>query len=154
MGAGSRGDEYLRRKLAFFAADLPKNRTKFTAVSPCMDLLVGLRCCAGLFSHQRRILQEQLVFAFNENRIYRNAVYRAHFSALRRIEMADAFRAFIGVDFVDFYALIDRIVGALGLAHVAVDALVGNHERHDLPPLLCERFPHAGRNKWAGIAAM
>jgi hypothetical protein len=44
--------------------------------------------------------------------------------------MADAFSAFAGVDFVDFDALVDRGVRALGLADVAINALIGYFERH------------------------
>jgi hypothetical protein len=46
--------------------------------------------------------------------------------ALRFVEMADAFGALVRVDFVDFRAHVDRVVRALGLAYVAIDAVVGN----------------------------
>ena len=38
---------------------------------------------------------------------------------------------FAGIDHVDLGALRDRVVRALGLADVAVDAFVGDHQRHD-----------------------
>jgi hypothetical protein len=44
--------------------------------------------------------------------------------------MAHAFGAFVRVDFVDLGAHVDRIVRALGLAHVAVDSFVGDQQRH------------------------
>jgi hypothetical protein len=68
--------------------------------------------------------------------------------------MADAFGAFVGMDFVDFYALVDRIIGALGLTHVAVDALIGNHQGHKSPALFFQRVPHALGDERAGIAAV
>jgi hypothetical protein len=44
--------------------------------------------------------------------------------------MSDALGALVGVDDVDFRALRDRVVRALRLAHVTVDALVGDDQRH------------------------
>jgi hypothetical protein len=44
--------------------------------------------------------------------------------------MAYALGAFVRVDFVDFLSEIDRIVRALGFAHIAVDAFVGDDQRH------------------------
>jgi hypothetical protein len=67
--------------------------------------------------------------------IERDAIHRAHFDALRLVEMTDAFGAAPEVDHVDLRAHGDRVVRALGLAHVAVDALVGDLQRHqDFPP--------------------
>ncbi len=62
--------------------------------------------------------------------IDRNAVDRADLAALRRVEMADAFGAFRRVDHVDLRALRDRLIRAFGLADVAVDAFVGDDQRH------------------------
>jgi hypothetical protein len=45
---------------------------------------------------------------------------------LRLVEMADAFGALVGIDLVNLRAHRDRVVRALGLAHVAIDAVVGN----------------------------
>ena len=42
----------------------------------------------------------------------------------------DALRALRRIDHVDLGALRDRVVRAFGLANVAVDALVGDHQRH------------------------
>jgi hypothetical protein len=44
--------------------------------------------------------------------------------------MADAFGAQVGVDFVDFFALGNRRIRALGFADVAVDAVVGDDQGH------------------------
>ncbi len=63
--------------------------------------------------------------------IHRNAIHRADFTALRGVKMADAFGAFACVNFVYLDALVDGIVRALWLAHVAIDALIGDFERHD-----------------------
>jgi hypothetical protein len=44
--------------------------------------------------------------------------------------MAHALGALGRVDFVDFFAQINRLVRALRLAHIAVDAFVGDHQCH------------------------
>ena len=67
--------------------------------------------------------------------IDRNAVDRADLDALRRVEMADALGAFRGIDHVDLRPLRDRVVRALGLADVAVDAFVGDHQGHRADPI-------------------
>ena len=72
----------------------------------------------------------QRVLAFDVFRINWNARYRADLHALRFIKMADAFGAFFGVNLVDFFAEVNRFVRAFGLAHVAVDALVGDQQGH------------------------
>jgi hypothetical protein len=41
--------------------------------------------------------------------------------------VANALGAFIGVDDVNFVALSNRFIGTFWQAHIAVDALVGNH---------------------------
>ncbi len=46
--------------------------------------------------------------------------------------MTHAFGAFFRVDLVDFPAQVNGLVRALGLAHIAVDALVGDDQSHDL----------------------
>jgi len=46
--------------------------------------------------------------------------------------MTHAFGAFIRVDLIDFLAQINGLVRALRLAHIAVDALVGDDQSHDL----------------------
>ena len=60
----------------------------------------------------------------------RNAGHRADLHALRLVEVADALGALARVDLVDLGAHRDRLVRALGLADIAVDALVGDHQRH------------------------
>ncbi|CAM2148287.1 Integron gene cassette protein [Paraburkholderia tropica] len=62
--------------------------------------------------------------------ILRDALHRTHLNALRLVEMADALRALVRVDHVDFRAHRNSVVRALGLADVAIDALVGNHQGH------------------------
>jgi hypothetical protein len=64
--------------------------------------------------------------------IDRNAIHWADFTALWGIKMANALGAFAGVNFVDVDTLINGIVRAFWLAHVAIDALIGDFERHDV----------------------
>jgi hypothetical protein len=59
-----------------------------------------------------------------------NARHRTHLYALGLIEMPHALGAFAGVDFVDFLAKVDGLIGALGLTHITVDAFVGDHQCH------------------------
>ncbi len=63
-------------------------------------------------------------------RIDRDAGHGADLHALRLVKMPHAFGAFARVDFVNFFAQINRLIGALGLAHIAVDAFVGDHQSH------------------------
>ena len=62
--------------------------------------------------------------------IDRNAGHRADLHALGFVKMPHAFGAFAGVDLIDLFTQIDGLVGAFGFAHVAVDALIGNQQRH------------------------
>ncbi len=55
-----------------------------------------------------------------------DAIYRAHFHALRGVVMTHAFRALVRRYFVDFLALVYRVIRAFRLAYVAVDTFVGN----------------------------
>src|SRR6185369_5828878 len=88
-----------------------------------------------LLARQPLVLRLQLLAALRMPGIERDAIHRAHFDALRLVEMTDAFGAAPEVDHVDLRAHGDRVVRALGLAHVAVDALVGDLQRHqDFPP--------------------
>ena len=73
----------------------------------------------------------QLLIIFRVIRVRDDAIDRADFNTLRRIEMTDALRTKIRVNLVNLLALGNRFVRALRLAHVAIDALVSNHQRHD-----------------------
>lgn len=64
--------------------------------------------------------------------VHRNAIHGTDFTALWGIKMADALGAFAGVNFVDLDTLINGIVRTLWLADVAIDALIGDFERHDV----------------------
>ena len=64
--------------------------------------------------------------------MFRDALDRADLDALRGVVVADAFGASRGVDDVDMRALRDGLVRAFGLAYIAVDALVGDGERHKI----------------------
>jgi hypothetical protein len=44
--------------------------------------------------------------------------------------MAYAFGAFGGVNLVNLHAHEDGVVGAFGFTHIAVDALIGDHQSH------------------------
>ena len=62
--------------------------------------------------------------------ICRNTRYGTYLDTLRFVVMTYAFGAFGGVDLVNLHAHEDRVIGALGFTHIAVDALVGDHQSH------------------------
>ena len=88
------------------------------------------RSAESLLFGQLGKLHHQLILRFHVIRIVRNAIYRADFAALRRIEMPDAFGALVWIDDVSLFALRNRVVGAFRLANVAVDAFIGDHQGH------------------------
>jgi hypothetical protein len=67
-------------------------------------------------------------------RIEDNAIHRADIHALGSFKVADAFSAEIGVYLIDLFAHGNRPVRALGLTDIAVDAFVGNQQRHKNTP--------------------
>ena len=70
---------------------------------------------------------------FHKLWVDRNAGHGADLHALGLIKMTDALGALVGVDFVDFGPQKNGLVRALGLADVAVDALVSDDQSHGLP---------------------
>ena len=62
--------------------------------------------------------------------IHGNTGHRAHLNALRLVEMPHALCAFAGVDFINLRPQINRLVRALRLAHIAIDAFIGDHQCH------------------------
>ena len=68
--------------------------------------------------------------ALDKLRVDRDTGHRADLYALRFVEVANAFGAFAGVNLVDVFAHVNGLVRAFGLAHVAVDAFVGDEQRH------------------------
>ena len=70
---------------------------------------------------------------FDKLRINRNAGHRADLHTLRLVKMTDALGALVRVDLVDLGPQKDGLVRALGLANIAVDALVGDDQGHGLP---------------------
>ena len=60
--------------------------------------------------------------------VNQDAVHRADLLALGLIVMPDTLRAEVGIDFLNFFALRNGVVGAFWFAHNAVDAFVGNKQ--------------------------
>ena len=73
-------------------------------------------------------------FAFYKLRINRDAGYGANLYALRFVKVANTFGAFVRIYLIDVLTHVNGLVGAFGLAHIAVDALVGDQEGHLLYP--------------------
>jgi hypothetical protein len=75
-------------------------------------------------------------------RVFRNALDGADLDTLRRVEMADAFGALRRIDFVKLDALVNGLIGALGLADITVDAFFGNFQCQEWLPQLFESPDH------------
>src|SRR5476649_1514372 len=102
----------------------------------------GTMRASGRAGRQAFVLGAQLGLGFTPGRIEGDAADRAHLLALRLVEVADALGAFVRVDFVNFRAHVDRVVRALGLAYVAIDTVVGDHQCHGRLALLYGRGQH------------
>jgi hypothetical protein len=63
-------------------------------------------------------------------RVKRDAFDRAHLHALGLLKMAHAFGAPPGINDVEVRAHGNGLVGALGLADIAIDAGIGDHQGH------------------------
>ena len=63
-----------------------------------------------------------------------NARHGTHLHALRFVKVAYALGAFVGVDLVDLRPQKNSFVWALWLAHIAVNAFVGDHQSHMCAP--------------------
>src|SRR5690606_27285215 len=85
---------------------------------------------SGHFALQALVLLHQLLLGLLLLGVDQDAVHGAHLDALRLVIVAHALGAEIRVDLVDLVALGNRTVGALGLAHIAVDAFIGDHQSH------------------------
>jgi hypothetical protein len=77
--------------------------------------------------HPHKLLH-QLIFRFHMSGIPDDAVDRADTDTGRFLIVTDALGAATGVDLVDLLAKRDGLVGALGIAHVTVNALVGDEQ--------------------------
>jgi len=62
--------------------------------------------------------------------ILQDTIHRANNLALGLVEMAYALGAQSPIDLVDLLALVDGLVGALGLTHIAVYAFIVDQKRH------------------------
>ena len=79
---------------------------------------------------QTAVFGPQRLWAFDMLRVDGDAGHRADLNALGLVKMADAFGAFGRIDLIDLWAQVNRLVGALGLTDIAVDAFIGDHQRH------------------------
>ena len=79
---------------------------------------------------QPAVFGPQRVLAFNMLGVQGDASHRAYLHALRFFVVAHTFSAFFRVYLVNLHAHVNGIVGAFGLAHIAVDALIRDHQSH------------------------
>jgi len=95
-------------------------------------------------------LFHQLIFGFHVGGIPDDAIDRADADAGRLLIVADAFGAAIRVYLVDLAPQGDGLVRTLRIAHVTVDALVGDEQCHLRPPSEVDGYPRARRGYAAG----
>ena len=72
------------------------------------------------------VLLHQIIVRFHIIGMQRNAVYGTYLPALWGIKMAYALGALIGINLINFNAHKNRVIRALGLTDVAIDALICN----------------------------
>lgn len=61
-------------------------------------------------------------------RVFRDALDRADFHALRGVKVTHAFGAFHRVNFINFDTLVNGFIRAFGFTHIAIDALFGDSQ--------------------------
>ena len=144
--ARSRG----RRSPRSTATSWPSIRSakkKSLAPQVASHLAAGAASCC-----RRRYLAHSVSWRLDMRRVHRDAAHRADLHALRLVEVADAFGAARRVDLVDLRAHRDRLVRALGLAHIAVDAFVGDQQGHGVSLRGAFRARWTSRARAAGRA--
>ena len=100
-----------------------------------MELSGSARLAAsGCLSRQALVFGLEFFTGFLVVGIQRDAVYRAYVNTLGCLIVTHALGTEIGVNFIDFFALRNGAIGAFGLAYIAIDAFVGDHQGHDLIP--------------------
>ncbi len=115
-------------------------------------------------SHQRLILPVKDVFALDVAGVFNNALHGTNLDTLLRLVVADALSTQFGIDPVDLRSRINSTVRTLGLADVAIYALIGYQERHmsritatdayrNLANLVGKRVRNARVHKLRDIAA-
>lgn len=92
----------------------------------------------------------QLIFGLHMGGIPDDAVDGADADAGGLLIVADAFGAAIRVYLVDLAPQGDGLVRTLRIAHVTVDALVGDEQCHLRPPSEVDGYPRARRGCAAG----
>ncbi len=83
--------------------------------------------------HQHKLVH-QLLFGLHMGGIPDDAIDGADADAGGLLIVADALGAAIRIYLVDLVPQADGLVRTLGIAHVTVDALVGDEQRHLRPP--------------------
>ena len=78
------------------------------------------------FFYDAIVLRHELFVGFGVFFVYQDAVYGADLLALGFVIVSDALGAQVWVDFIDFFALRNGVIGAFGLTDIAVDAFVSN----------------------------
>lgn len=86
--------------------------------------------------NQPLVFQSQLILGFDMLWVHWNAVHGTHLHTLRLVKMPNAFCTAVGIDLVKILPHRNRLIRAFGFTHIAIDAFVGNHQRHDGVPCI------------------
>lgn len=78
------------------------------------------------------IFQSELIIGFDMVGVNRDAINRTDLDTLGSLEMAYTFRAPLPVNLINDFALINRIIGALRLTDITIDALVSDEKSHGI----------------------
>jgi hypothetical protein len=98
---------------------------------------------------QPAVFGPQRVLAFNMLGVQGDASHRAYLNALWLVVVADALGALVRVDFINADTHVNGVVRTFGLAHIAVDALVGDHQSHVFTLSLGTQVGlHETKNRW------
>lgn len=68
---------------------------------------------------------------FDPQGVHGDTRHRTHLHTLGFVKVSDTFGAAIGIDLIDLRPEKDRFIGAFGLADIAIDAGVRDHQGHD-----------------------
>ena len=77
-------------------------------------------------------LAPQGLLVFDKRRVHRNTRDRTDLHTLRLVEVSDAFSTLVRIDFIYFRPKENRVVRALWLTNIAIDALIGNDQSHGM----------------------
>ena len=86
--------------------------------------------CRTLMCHQRVIPSQKEFLTFSPFRIDNNTLDGTDLDALWNLKVSNTLGTVTRFDFVNFFALVDGVIGALRLANIAIDAFICDYQCH------------------------